>query len=58
MEKARFTKDGCTIEAHALNSAGMGFLVSLVMRGWYTESEAFDLCFEFENKYVSITVIN
>lgn len=58
LEKARFTKDGVTIEVHALDSAGVGFLTNLCIRGWYTESEAFDYCFEFENYYVSIERIN
>ncbi len=54
MNIATFTKDGVTIRATALNDAGMGFIANLVCRGWYTQEQAFDLCYEYEGKYVSI----
>ena len=57
MRSAQFTKGNTTIKATAISSAGMGFLANLVCRGWYTEEEAFDLCHEYKDKYVSIEVI-
>jgi hypothetical protein len=57
MKQATFEKNGKTIKATALNSAGMGFLASLVSRGWYTEEEAFDLCYEYQETYVSIEIL-
>jgi len=54
MNTATFTKDGVAIRATALSDAGMGFIANLVCRGWYTEAEAFDLCYEYRFKYVSI----
>ncbi len=54
MNTAKFTKDGKTIKVTALSDAGMGFIAGLVCSGWYTEAEAFDLCYEYEGKYVSI----
>jgi len=54
MKTATFTKNEVTIKVTALNSAGMGFIANLVSRGWYTEEEAYDLCYEYEGKYVSI----
>ena len=57
MQTATFTKDSVTIKATALSDAGMGFISNLVCSGWYTEAEAFDLCYEYKNSYVSIEVI-
>ena len=57
MKEATFTKNDTTIKATAINSAGMGFLSNLVMRGWYTEAEAFDLCYEYKDRYVSVEVV-
>jgi hypothetical protein len=57
MKQATFEKNGKTIKATALNSAGMGFLANLVSRGWYTEEEAFDLCYEYQETYVSIEIL-
>ncbi len=57
MNSARFIKEGKTIKATALNDAGMGFIANLVCRGWYTEAEAFDLCYEYQFKYVDIEEI-
>ena len=54
MKTATFTKDGKTIRATATCSAGMGFIANLVCRGWYTEAEAFDLCYEYQDVYVTI----
>jgi hypothetical protein len=56
MKEATFTKDGITIKATAKSDAGMGFLSNLTYSGCYTQSEAFDLCYEY-NEYVSIEVI-
>lgn len=58
METAKFTKNGKTIKVTALSSAGKGFIANLVMRGWYTEEEAFDLCYEYQEIYVSIEEIS
>ncbi len=57
MNTATFTKSGKTIIAYALSSAGMGFIANLVCRGWYTEAEAFDLCYEYKDKYVTIAEV-
>jgi hypothetical protein len=57
MKTATFTKNGSTIRVTALNSAGMGFISSLVMNGWYSEEESYDLCFEYQETYVSIEEI-
>ena len=54
MDTATFTKDSSTIKVNAINDAGMGFISNLVCRGWYTEEEAYDLCHEYEDKYVRI----
>jgi hypothetical protein len=54
MKTAEFTKNGKTIKVTAIDSAGMGFISQLVCGGCYTEEQAFDLCYEFENKYVTI----
>jgi hypothetical protein len=54
MKTATFTKNENTIKVTALNSAGMGFVANLVCRGWYTEEEAYDLCYEYQFTYVEI----
>ena len=54
MNTATFTKNETTIKVTALDSAGMGFVSSLVNSGWYTEEEAFDLCYQYQEYYVSI----
>ena len=54
MNTATFEKNGKTIKATAIDAAGKGFLSNLVWRGWYTEEESYDLCYEYENYYVTI----
>ena len=54
MRTLKFEKNGKTIIATALDSAGMGFLSNLLCSGWYSEEEAYDLCYEYEGNLVSI----
>ena len=57
MKQASFEKNGKTILVTAIDSAGMGFIANLVNRGWYTEEESFDLCYEYEKQYVTIVEV-
>lgn len=54
MKQGTFTKGDKRIRVTALDSAGMGFIANLICSGWYTDEEAFDLCYQYEGHYVSI----